>query len=104
MYVPIYRVSADGGAAAPVTRNSDQGGGTAASLARALTSGKVLLYAIGKGADWDEATIVAERLKDNGERKVLIKGGTLPRYLPGGFLGLRRAGALYAVSFDALGH
>jgi len=43
----------------------------------------VILYAIGYGADWDDATIVAERL-DNGERKVLVKGGTFPRYLPTG--------------------
>ncbi len=99
MYVPIYRVSADGGAAAPVTRIRTKEGEQLHRWPELLPGGKVLLYAIGKGADWDEATIVAERL-DNGERKVLIKGGTYPRYLPGGFLVYARAGALYAVSFD----
>ena len=46
------------------------------------------------------ATIVAERL-DTGERKVLVKGGTFPRYLPTGQLVYARAGALYALAFDA---
>jgi hypothetical protein len=32
---------------------------------------------------------------------VLVKGGTFPRYLPTGYLVYARAGALYAVAFDA---
>lgn len=59
----------------------------------------MLLYAIGAGTDWDEATIVAERLA-TGERKVLVKGGTSPRYLPGGHLVYARAGGLYAIAFE----
>jgi hypothetical protein len=58
------------------------------------------LYVSHSGGEWDDATIVAQRL-DTGERKVLVKGGTFPRYLPTGHLVYARAGALYALAFDA---
>ena len=64
-----------------------------------LPGGKVVLYVIGLGGEWDDATIVAERL-DSGERKVLVRGGTSPRYLPTGQLVYARAGGLYAVTLD----
>jgi hypothetical protein len=54
---------------------------------------------VGLGGEWDEATLVAERL-DSGERRVLVRGGTSPRYLPTGQLVYARAGGLYAVTLD----
>jgi Tol biopolymer transport system component/tRNA A-37 threonylcarbamoyl transferase component Bud32 len=100
VYVPISRISADGGAIQPVTRIRTKEGEQQHRWPETLPGGKVILYAIGSGADWDEATIVAERL-GTGERKVLVRGGTFPRYLPAGYLVYARAGALYALSFDA---
>src|SRR5262249_25606816 len=46
------------------------------------------------------AQIVAQRL-DTGERRVIIDGGTFPRYLSTGHLIYVHGGALMAVSFDA---
>jgi serine/threonine protein kinase/Tol biopolymer transport system component len=98
--VPVFRIAADGGAPTAVTRIRDAEGELLHRWPELLPGGKVLLYVIGKGADWDEATIVAERL-DTGERTVLVEGGTSPRYLPGGDLVYARAGGLYAIALDA---
>jgi serine/threonine-protein kinase len=100
MYLPISRIPADGGPNQPVTKIRAQEGEQQHRWPEVLPGGKVIVYAIGSGADWDEAKIVAERL-DTGERKVLVKGGTFPRYLPTGHLLYARAEALYALSFDA---
>jgi eukaryotic-like serine/threonine-protein kinase len=99
-YVPIARIPSTGGTATNVTRIRTAEGEQQHRWPEVLPGGRVLVYAIGSGGDWDDATIVAERL-DTGERKVLVKGGTFPRYLPTGQLTYARAGALYAVAFDA---
>jgi serine/threonine-protein kinase len=99
-YVPIARIPAGGGTPENVTRIRAAEGEQQHRWPELLPGGRVLLYAIGSGSDWDDATIVAERL-DTGERKVLVKGGTFPRVLPSGQLVYARAGALYAVAFDA---
>ncbi len=100
MYVPISRIPADGGPAKTVTKIRTNEGEQLHRWPELLPGGKVILYAIGYGTDWDQATIVAERL-GTGERKILIKGGTYPRYLPTGHLVYARDRSLYAVSFDA---
>jgi Tol biopolymer transport system component len=99
LYVPISRVSAEGGTARPVTAIRAAEGEMQHRWPDLLPDGKVLLYVVGKGADWDDATIVAERI-DTGERKVLVEGGTSPRYLESGALIYARAGGLYAIAFD----
>jgi len=100
VYVPIFKIAADGGPLQAVTKIRAQEGEQQHRWPDVLPGGKAIVYTVGSGADWDEATIVAERL-DTGERKVLVKGGTYPRYLPTGQLIYARAGALYAVGFDA---
>ena len=99
LYVPISRIAAAGGTSHAVTRIRLAEGELQHRWPELLPGSNVLLYTVGSGADWDEATIVAERL-DTGERKVLVRGGTSPRYLPGGVLVYGRAGGLYAVSLD----
>ena len=100
LYVPVSRIPADGGVGRAVTRIRAAEGELQHRWPEVLPGSKVLLYAVGSGADWDEATIVAERL-DTGVRKVLVKGGTSPRYLPSGHLVYARAGGLYAVALDS---
>lgn len=99
-YVPVARVSSAGGPPKNVTRVRAAEGEQQHRWPELLPGGRVLLYTVGFGGDWDDATIVAERL-DGGERKVVVKGGTFPRYLPTGQLVYARAGALYAVPFNA---
>ncbi|HET7292423.1 MAG TPA: protein kinase, partial [Vicinamibacteria bacterium] len=98
-YVPVTRVPAAGGAAVPVTQIRNAEGELQHRWPELLPGARVLLYAIGYGEDWDTATIVAQRL-DTGERTVLVKGGSSPRYLPTGQLVYARAGGLYAVGLD----
>jgi dipeptidyl aminopeptidase/acylaminoacyl peptidase len=61
-----------------------------------------VLLATPKGSSvlWSESLIVAQPL-DGGERKVLIEGGSDPRYLPSGHIAFARRGALWAAPFDA---
>jgi len=100
IYRPVYRIPAGGGAVEQVTKIRTSEGEMQHRWPELLPGGKVLIYAVGSGGEWDDATIVAERL-GSGERKVLIKGGTSPHYLPSGQLVYARAGGLYAVAFDA---
>lgn len=48
---------------------------------------------------YDEGTIEAVNLA-SGERKVLVRGGTYPRYVDSGHLLFARANTVYAVGFD----
>ena len=64
-----------------------------------LPGGKVVLFGIPAGSSWDEAQIVAQQL-ETGERRVLVQGGTNPRYVPTGHLLFARDGNLMAVPFD----
>ncbi len=98
-YVPVSRIPAAGGAVQAVTTIHSDEGELQHRWPELLPGGKVLLYAVGYGEDWDEATIVAERI-ESGERKVLVRGGTSPRFLPTGQLVYARAGGLYAVGLD----
>ncbi|MFI5026381.1 MAG: protein kinase [Solirubrobacterales bacterium] len=98
-YAPISRIPATGGAAQVITTIRKAEGEVQHRWPELLPDGKVVLYVIGLGGEWDDATIVAQRL-DSGERKVLVRGGTSPRYLPTGQLVYARAGGLYAVTLD----
>jgi len=65
-----------------------------------LPDGKAVLYAIGTPGIFDDASIAVQRL-DTGDRRILIRGGTYPRYVPTGHLIYYRAGTIMAVPFDA---
>jgi Tol biopolymer transport system component len=65
-----------------------------------LPGGSWVLFTAKKSANWSEADIVAQHVA-SGERKVVLKGGYFPRYLPTGHLLFVRGGTLYAVAFDA---
>jgi Tol biopolymer transport system component/DNA-binding winged helix-turn-helix (wHTH) protein len=66
-----------------------------------LPAGDAILYVRGgtSAAFSDDATIVVQSLK-TGERKILIQGGTSPRYVPTGHLVYAQGGRLLAVPFD----
>lgn len=95
---PVSRVSSDGGPVRPVTRFEP--GDQNHRWPEALPGGKAILFTVGSGTEWDSAKIVGENLA-TGERKLLIDGGTRPRYIPGGYLVYARGNSLNAVSFDA---
>jgi serine/threonine-protein kinase len=95
---PVSRVSSAGGPVQAVTRF--QPGDQNHRWPEALPGGKAIVFTVGSGTEWDSAKIVGERL-DTGERKLLVDGGTSPRYIPGGYLVYARGNSLNAVSFDA---
>jgi serine/threonine-protein kinase len=64
-----------------------------------LPVNKAILFTIAKGGSWDDAQIVGQRL-DTAERKVVIDGGTSPRYLSTGHLIYVHGGALMAIAFN----
>ena len=93
----LFRVPASGGKPTPLTERKDERSHRWPEL---LPGNKAVLYTIAKGGSWDDAQIIGLRL-DTGERRVVIDGGTAPRYLPTGHLVYVHGGALMAVPFDA---
>jgi len=93
----LFRVPASGGTPKPLTERKDERSHRWPEL---LPGNKAILYTIAKGGSWDDAQIIGLRL-DTGERRVVIDGGTAPRYLPTGHLIYVHGGALMAVPFDA---
>ncbi len=64
-----------------------------------LPGGKAVLFTIGTGDSFDEASIAVLSL-ETGKMDVLLDGGTNPRYAPTGHIVFGRASALLAVPFD----
>jgi len=98
-YGGIERIPASGGKAVAVSTVDRKAGERSHRWPHALPGGKTILYSIGLGTSWDNATIVAQSL-DTGERKVIINGGCDARYVSTGHLVYVRGTSLYAVPFD----
>ncbi len=66
-----------------------------------LPSGKAILFTVGMADSYsyDDADIGVLSL-DTGKKRILVRGGTSPRYAPSGHLIYARAGTLLAVPFD----
>jgi len=97
----LSRVSANGGTAVIVTTPSRDTREKTHRGPEVLPGGKAVLMSVGTGdiSSWDDARIEAVVLT-TGERKILIRGGTNPRYVSSGHLIYARAGSLLAVPFD----
>ena len=95
----LYRVPASGGTPVELTELSE--GEQSHRFPRFLPNGKAVLFMIqAQGGTFDDATIEAVLL-DTGERKVLHRGGTYPRYASSGHLLYAREATLFAMPFDA---
>jgi serine/threonine-protein kinase len=98
----ILRVSANGGEPEIVVKI---GPGEAADAPQVVDDGR-LLYALatGTGADrWDTAQIIVQSMA-SGERHIVVRGGSAPRYLPTTLGGMGRGAGhlLYAVGNSLL--
>ena len=93
----LSQVSAAGGAPQPLTKLKE--GEVSHRWPQFLPDGKTILYTIGTSGSYDDARIAAYRL-DTGEQKILVRGGTYPKYVPTGNLVFYRAGTIMAVPFD----
>jgi serine/threonine-protein kinase len=97
----ILRVSADGGTPQPITVLDTAGGEISHRYPQMLPNGKAILYVakLNNITTFDDALIIAQRL-DNGERKVVIRGGTFPKYLSTGHLAYVRGSQILVAPFD----
>lgn len=87
--------------AVPLTELDAGAGETSHRWPEALPSGRWVLFTVGlEGRSYDEARIDAAAL-GTGERRVVLEGGSYPRYATSGHLVFVRSGRLYAVGFDA---
>jgi Tol biopolymer transport system component len=99
--VILWRLSASGGAAEPVTAVDRQEGERMHNWPEILPDGRTVIFTAVTvtTANWDDSPIVAQSL-ETGERKVLVQGGSYGRYVPTGHLVYMRSGTLMAVGFD----
>lgn len=98
---PLFKVPASGGAPQPASELDRKKQETDHRFPELLPGGNALLLAV-RHADqpsFDEADIEVMLLK-TGERRLIVKSGTNPRFLPTGHLVFVRSGVLLAAPFD----
>ena len=97
----LSRVSASGGSLEPVTSLDASAKEASHRWPSVLPDGQTILFAsyTRVAGNFSDAVIEAVDLR-SGARKVLLRGGTVPRYVPSGHLVFVREGALFGVPFD----
>jgi len=95
----LFRVSTAGGTPKPLTVPDRKRGELSHRWPQILPGGKALLFTNWTGSSFDDARIGVLSL-ETGERRVLVEGGTYPRYVSSGHVVYARAGGLLAVPFD----
>ena len=95
----LQRVSAAGGEPARVTSLDVARGEFSHRWPEFLPGSSMVLFTVGTVGEWDEAEIVVQSL-ETGQRTTLVKGGTHPHVLAGGFLAYTHAGAVWAAPLD----
>ena len=94
----LYRVPASGGAPVELTTLSE--GESSHHWPWFLPNGEAVLFVVRTGGSFNDATLEAVLL-ETGERKVVHRGGTYPRYASSGHLLYAREATLFAMPFDA---
>ena len=98
--VGLYQVPAAGGTPRVLTTLDSKKGETGHSWPYFLPDGKSILFAVRhSGEGPDDGEIVVQSL-ETGARRVLVKGGTQPRYAASGHLIFVRAGTIMAAPFN----
>ena len=98
-FTGLYRVPASGGT--PVELTQLREGELTHRWPWFLPNGKAVLFVIqAQGGSFNDGSIEAVLL-ETGERKVLHRGGTYPRYASSGHLLYAREATLFAMPFDA---
>ena len=97
----LFRVPASGGPPTVLLKVDEERGERFYRHPSFLPSGKAIVFTIGMADSYsyDDAEIGVMSL-ETGEKKILVQGGTSPRYSPSGHLVYARAGQLLAIPFD----
>jgi serine/threonine protein kinase/Tol biopolymer transport system component len=93
----LWRVPAAGGTPKPLT---DSPAGEVHRWPTFLPGGKAVVFTVLSANNREDERVIAVLSLATGERRVLLKGGTYPRYAASGQLLFGRSGALHAVPFD----
>ncbi len=98
---PLWTVSAEGGTPRPLTKLDRAAGELSHRWPSLLPGSASVLFTIKSKTNetLDEARIAVADVK-TGTHRVLLEGGSMPRYVDGGRLVFARAGKLYTVGFD----
>lgn len=96
----LSRVSANGGPAQPLTTLDVTRGEFSHRWPEWIADAGTVIFTVGTVGSWNDAEIVAQSL-DTGERTLLVRGGTNPRYLSSGQLLYAHDGRILRVPFDA---
>jgi serine/threonine-protein kinase len=97
----IWQISEDGGTPTSITALDSAAGETAHRLPELLPDGKTLLFTA-YGATYEDVSIVGQSL-ETGERRVLVAGGSQPRYASTGhllYVQPKLSGAILASAFE----
>ncbi len=100
---PLYQISVHGGEQLQVS-NLDEGKGERTHRwPQVLPGGKAVLFTVGtlNSPDEYEQSNREAGVLATGERRVLLHGASMARYVPTGHLVFARGGNLFAVGFDA---
>jgi Tol biopolymer transport system component len=97
---PLFRIPAAGGEPEQLTTLDEENEEITHRWPHALPNGKIVVFVSHtENSNFSEATIEGLNL-ETGERKVLVRGGTYPRWADSGHLLYVREGTLYAVPMN----
>ena len=96
----LERVTANGGSSERFLQPKYESGQFAYRWPETFAGGQALLFAIYTGGSDFEDSVIAVRRMDDGEPRIILRGGTNPRYSAAGYIAFARGGAVLAVPFD----
>jgi Tol biopolymer transport system component/predicted Ser/Thr protein kinase len=98
----LFQVGEGGGEIRPLTTVDTTKNERTHRWPQALPDGKSVLYTVGTvgSPDYYEDASIEAVTVSTGERKTLLKGASMARYVPTGYLIYSHTGALFAVGFD----
>ena len=98
----LVRVAANGGSSESFLAPKYESGQFAYRWPETVAGGRSLLFTIYTGGnDFDDALVALLRM-DDGEPRIVLRGGTSPRYSAAGYIVFARGGAVMAVPFARL--
>ena len=98
----VFQIPANGGTPKAITTVDEKKKERTHRWPQMLPGGKALIFTVGsvdKPDDYDDSTIEAIII-GTGERRLILQGASMARYIPTGHLLFGREGTLYAVAFD----
>ena len=98
----LFEISANGGAPSAITTVDEKKSERTHRWPQVLPGGKAIIFTVGtldKPDDYESANIEAV-IPATGERRLIVKGASMARYVPSGHLVFAHEGVLYAVAFD----